>query len=429
MQELIKVLLIEDNRVEARQTQQWLGEANDGFFEVTWVEQLKQGLERIAAGGIDIVLLDLNLPDSQGLETFVKLHDQEPDIPIVVLTGEYDEAIGTSAIEKGAQDYLIKTQANSASLAHVLHYALGRHRAHLEQLATERRRQQAEMAREVQLRMLPQFRPEVPGYDFQDYYKAAGHVGGDYFSYWKLPDQRIAISIADVCGKGISAALTMAELCSEVRHCLETTLSADIMVSRLNRHFCERNSFITFTLCILDQFEHTLTVVNAGHMPPLRRAMASECVESLPLLSCGLPLGVQPDEVYAVEVFDIKPGDLFLMCTDGITEMFGASKELYGQQNLVELLRRAPANVEQTVQSLIHDVETFRGSKTQSDDMCVVSFARRENVKLETPQATRRVVPRELLDVPDRISSGSVESKWTSEVTSRARAKDSAKAC
>ena len=148
--------------------------------------------------------------------------------------------MGDVAIENGAEDYLIKSQATSASLSHVLHYALGRHRAHLEQLATERRRKQAEMAREVQLRMLPRSRPAVPGYDFWDYYNAADHVGGDYFSYWKLPDNRLVISIGDICGKGISAALTMAELCGEVRYCLETTCSASEAMNRLNRQFCER---------------------------------------------------------------------------------------------------------------------------------------------------------------------------------------------
>ncbi len=410
MEHVINVLLIEDNRIEARQTQRGL-EAHDSSFEITWVEELTSGLERLLAGGIDIVLLDLNLPDSRGLETFVKLHDQEPDIPIVVLTGEHDEAIGPLAVEKGAQDYLLKTQADSASLAHVLQYSLGRHRAHLAQLATERHNEQAEMARVVQLRMLPAFRPEVCEYDFWDYYKAAGHVGGDYFSYWKLSGQRIAISIADVCGKGISAALTMAELSSEVRHCLETSLSADITMSRLNQHFCDRDSFITFTLCILDPLEHTLTVVNAGHMPPLRRGVASDCIESLPLLSCGLPLGIQSDEVYVAEVFDIEPGDLFLLYSDGITEVCGASKELYGQQGLMDSVRRAPANVEQTVQSLIRDVEDFRGQKSQSDDMCVVSFARREGVTWEIHRATERVGPRELLEVPHQNASGCVELK------------------
>lgn len=135
MAQLIKVLLIEDNRIEARQTQHWLSAAKGDHFEVECVEQLQQGLDRLSRGGLDIVLLDLNLPDSRGIETFVKLHDKFPEIPIVVLTGEYDDAIGPTAVEKGAQDYLVKQHANGPALTHVLRYALTRHRAQLAQIA------------------------------------------------------------------------------------------------------------------------------------------------------------------------------------------------------------------------------------------------------------------------------------------------------
>lgn len=133
-----KVLLIEDNRMEARQTQHWLGPANDPPFEVKWVENLQAGLERLAEDGIDIVLLDLNLPDSRGLETFVKLHDQVPQLPVVVLTGEYDDRIGPMAVAKGAQDFLVKQQSNGPSLVRVLRFALARHLAQQELLSQSR---------------------------------------------------------------------------------------------------------------------------------------------------------------------------------------------------------------------------------------------------------------------------------------------------
>ena len=126
---VIKVLLIEDNRLEARQTQHRLRAAGDDAFEVEWVETLHLGIERLARCGFDIVLLDLNLPDSCGLETFTRLHDLGLQVPIVVLTGEFDDTIGPSAIEHGAQDYLVKQQADAASLTRVLRFALARHRA------------------------------------------------------------------------------------------------------------------------------------------------------------------------------------------------------------------------------------------------------------------------------------------------------------
>jgi len=128
MPDAIQVLLIEDNRIEARQTQHWLT-ADGAGFAVECVDQLKLGLERLASDGIDIVLLDLNLPDSRGEATFDTLHAKFPEIPIVVLTGEYDESIGPSTVAKGAQDYLVKKTAGKDSLVRVLRYALARHQA------------------------------------------------------------------------------------------------------------------------------------------------------------------------------------------------------------------------------------------------------------------------------------------------------------
>ena len=126
MSQTLKVLLIEDNRIEARQTQQWLTNAKDVTFDVECVYRMKVALERLSRGGIDIILLDLNLPDSRGLDTFITLHDRAPHIPIVVFTGEDDESIGAAAVARGAQDYLIKHQVDGTRLARVLRYALVR---------------------------------------------------------------------------------------------------------------------------------------------------------------------------------------------------------------------------------------------------------------------------------------------------------------
>ncbi len=132
MQKAVKVLLIEDNRIEARQTQKRLSSSTDGSFELEWVDRLNLGMERLERGGIEIVLLDLNLPDSQGLETLVKLHAKFPDVPVVVLTGEYEEAIGVTALEIGAQDYQVKQQLDVPLLARVLRYlGVASQRAHL----------------------------------------------------------------------------------------------------------------------------------------------------------------------------------------------------------------------------------------------------------------------------------------------------------
>lgn len=122
-----KLLLIEDNPGDARLLREMLAEAK-APFEVEWVQTLSSGMERLANGNIDLVVLDLHLPDSQGLETFTELHGRVPKVPVVVMSGFADENVAMEALKKGAQDYLLKGHVNSDLLARSLQFALERYK-------------------------------------------------------------------------------------------------------------------------------------------------------------------------------------------------------------------------------------------------------------------------------------------------------------
>ena len=124
----IQVLLIEDNAGDARLIRELLSEAKTATFEMQHADRLSSGLERLTAGGIDAVLLDLSLPDSQGLETLEALRSQERDVPVLVLTGLDDERTGLEAVRRGAQEYLIKGQTQAALLIRAISYAVERHK-------------------------------------------------------------------------------------------------------------------------------------------------------------------------------------------------------------------------------------------------------------------------------------------------------------
>ncbi len=124
--ERIKVLLIEDNPPDAVFIEEMLAEAKDFSFDVEWKEKLSIGLERLAKKGVDVVLLDLNLPDSKGFNTFTKTLAQAPEIPIIILTGLDDETLAIRAVRTGAQDYLIKKHVNSSLLVRTIRYAIAR---------------------------------------------------------------------------------------------------------------------------------------------------------------------------------------------------------------------------------------------------------------------------------------------------------------
>ena len=134
----IRILLVEDNPGDARLIREMLAEVRGVAFDVQRGDRLSTSLERLAEGGIDLVLLDLSLPDSQGLDTFARVYAQAPDVPIVLLTGLDDADLAVRAVREGAQDYLVKGQLDSGLLARSIRYAIERHRAQVERLRKAR---------------------------------------------------------------------------------------------------------------------------------------------------------------------------------------------------------------------------------------------------------------------------------------------------
>jgi len=166
----IHILLVEDNPDDATLLQITLNEGPRGQFELVHVERLEAALKRLKEQTFDLVLLDLSLPDSRGLETFRRLHSQSPGIPVVALTGLDDETVAITAAKEGAQDYLVKGQFNRGLLVRAMRYAIERKRAETElanyarqlRLKNEQMQADLDLAREVQMAMLPQQFPVFP---------------------------------------------------------------------------------------------------------------------------------------------------------------------------------------------------------------------------------------------------------------------------
>ncbi|HNV87237.1 MAG TPA: hybrid sensor histidine kinase/response regulator [Candidatus Omnitrophota bacterium] len=129
--ESVKVLLIEDNPGDARLIREMLRDIKNSVFEIEHCDRLEGALSRLLLKGIDVVLTDLNLPDSEGIETFRRIYAKAPKLPIVVLTGFSDETMGIQTVQEGAQDYLIKQDVSSVLLARTIRYAIERNFAKL----------------------------------------------------------------------------------------------------------------------------------------------------------------------------------------------------------------------------------------------------------------------------------------------------------
>ena len=224
--------------------------------------------------------------------------------------------------------------------------------------------------------MLPKDCPQVPGYAFAHYYRAAQTIGGDAYLYHTLPDQRIVFGVADASGKGLPACLKIVEFNTELRHCISTAPSLKSAMEYLNRFVCQSNEgFITFCLAILDPKRHTLSIVNAGHPLPLLR-QASGVVTAQGAGRVSFPLGLVPDETYHPLTIPFEVGDELVIFSDGLTEAFDIDDRLYGNDRLLSALSPPMADVQQRVQSIVNDVEHFRRGRKPSDDLCIVVASR-----------------------------------------------------
>lgn len=125
----LKILLVEDNPGDVRLIREMLTEAGNDLFELEYADRLITGLRCLAEGDIDVILLDLGLPDSQRFDTFARVHAQTPEVPIILLTALDDEVLAMKAVRQGAQDYLIKGEVNSDLLSRTIRYAIERKKA------------------------------------------------------------------------------------------------------------------------------------------------------------------------------------------------------------------------------------------------------------------------------------------------------------
>lgn len=236
------------------------------------------------------------------------------------------------------------------------------------------------LAHKVQQGLLPAKPPQVPGYEFFDFYEPANQLGGDYFDYIPLSGNRLGVALADVSGKGIAASLLMARLSAEVRYCLASLPSPTDAMARLNNVFCENrweDRFVTLALAILDPVKHEVTIVNAGHLWPLLRRVSGK-IEALSETTGGLPLGINTDQVYQQETVQLGLGEILMLYTDGLPEAMNVLGQCYSNERLRTQLEKEAPNMVVLGQRILDDVRRFVGNRPQSDDMCLTCLRRVE---------------------------------------------------
>ena len=209
-----------------------------------------------------------------------------------------------------------------------------------EQLIEKKRLEgQLEVARQVQLELLPAHDPEIAGYDISAYNFPTEEVSGDYYDWVKIFDDQIGIVIADVAGKGVPAAILMAFLRASLRAASHIGYATHISMAKVNFllwESIERNQFVTAFYGILDSLNGTMAYSNAGHNPPL---LLNAAGKSRFLDKGEQPLGMFRETRYHEYYLEFEPGDVLVLYTDGATEASSPSGEEFGRERLAQAVK------------------------------------------------------------------------------------------
>ena len=237
--------------------------------------------------------------------------------------------------------------------------------------------QDLELASQVQLAFLPKTAPKLPGYSFFQYYNPAEQIGGDYFDYIELSNNRIAIVIADVVGHGVAAAMFMAKLSAEWRFAFATIADPRLALATLNDRITALGveKFITMAVIVLDYVSHKATIVIAGHMPPIM-LMQSKSIQEPGADVGGPPLGIMSDIPFDAFELDILPGESLTLYTDGIFEAPNAQGAQFSIDQVRQRVAECAGDIQRAGNEIIDRVTKHIVGCEQEDDMCLVIVAR-----------------------------------------------------
>jgi sigma-B regulation protein RsbU (phosphoserine phosphatase) len=209
----------------------------------------------------------------------------------------------------------------------------------------QRLEEQIEIARQVQVRLLPHASLELPGVQIAMEYKPSEQIGGDFYDAFVTDTNGIAVLIGDVSGKGIPAALLMGVIHGAVRSAAWQTSAAshEAESRKLNRLLCEHSSgnrFASMFWCVYDQPLHSLRYINAGHCPPFLISRRDGTLTTSRLDRGGPVLGLLPQAQYEATTVAIAPGDLLVMYSDGLVEATNTAGQEFGDERVLEILHR-----------------------------------------------------------------------------------------
>ncbi len=301
-------------------------------FEAAGAASIEEITRQVDASEFDLLLMDLNYArdttsGAEGLALIGEMHGRHPHLPIVAMTGWANVDTAVEAMRRGARGYLPKPWDNDALIEIVRREvdegrAARRAEAHATREWTE--------ARAIQQALLPSALPALAGVDLAARWEPASGFGGDYYDVMPIGDDAVAVCIADVCGKGLPAALLMSNVQATTRAFMTPGVAPEDAVAAINRALCQHvalGRFVTLFVSIYDLRTRTLRFCNAGHNPPIVVHADGRVVR---LSAGGLVAGAFDTARYEGGAIDLEPGDRVCLFTDGLPEACAPSGAEFG---------------------------------------------------------------------------------------------------
>jgi sigma-B regulation protein RsbU (phosphoserine phosphatase) len=332
----------------------------------------------------DLILLDIMMPEMDGYEVCkrLKADDQTKDIPIIFVTAMGQESDETKGLELGAADYITKPISPAIVEARVqTQIKLQRGRKDLQSayefIEAHKTRMEKELniARDIQLSMLPKTLPEHNDFTLHAIMNAALEVGGDFYDYFFIDEDNLCLCVGDVSGKGVPASLFMAITKSMIKSRATDDLSTASIMTHVNHEISQNNEssmFITVFLSILNLKSGELTYTNAGHNPPFIKHAGNE-IDRIDQRH-GPVAGAVEGLVYTEGSLFLSEGDTLLLYTDGVTEAINSANELYNEQRLIDILGLNHNSPMDLNSQILKDVLKFEDGTEQTDDITILSL-------------------------------------------------------
>ena len=366
----LRVLLVDDDAGDVARVNAVLGQAAASFTVMT-VAGTTAAAQELGARSHDLILLGLTRPSMRDGDGFEAIRRLGKAAPVIVLSGHDDEDVAVKAVQRGAQDYLVKDRLTVDLLVRSIRYARERHRLLAEQ--NKRLEHELKIAAFVQQSFLPGSVPDVPGHDIGAHLHTSGQVGGDFYDFIDLPPDRVAIAVGDASGKGIPGAILMAETQGILRAEAATCASPTELVSTLNRALMrdkDQDRFVTLFYGVLTFPTGQFTFVNAGHP----RALLLDGAGEASLVSTGPPLRLFADSAWEEKTVTLGAGSRLVIYSDGVTEAQDGADDFFDLAGVRAVMSERPdCPAVELARNICHAAEEFeRETADPGDDKTVV---------------------------------------------------------